>query len=141
MRTDFPAGIDRDYFTFLVPEGAVLSSIMLLEAETKVSGGVSFLAIQERPDVTVSPSGAGADAPVALGHYDNSRRGSDLLAYLKLAPGPFASGRHAVRVHETGGPASYGFDFVVTQVPEPAHRGLMLSGLPLVLMVRQRAKG
>lgn len=133
------SGVDRDYFTFLVPEGAVLSSIMLLEEETNVSGGVSFVAIQPGADVTVSHSGVGAEVLVALGHYDNSQRGADLLPYIKVGtPGPLPSGRYAVWVQETGGPATYGFDFVITQVPEPAHWALMLAGLPLILLVRRR---
>lgn len=134
-------GIDRDYFTFLVPDGSVLSSIMLLEDDTNVSGGVSFIGIQPGPQLTVSTSGVGAELLVALGHYDNSQRGSDLLPAIRIGPaGPLSSGRYAIWVQETGGPATYGFDFVITQVPEPAHWGLMLVGLPLVLMVRGRVK-
>lgn len=134
-------GIDRDYFTFLVPDGSVLSSIMLLEDDTNVSGGVSFIGIQPGPQLTVSTSGVGAELLVALGHYDNGQRGSDLLpAILVGSVGPLPGGRYAIWVQETGGPATYGFDFVITQVPEPAHWGLMLVGLPLVLMVRRRAQ-
>jgi hypothetical protein len=134
-------GIDRDYFTFLVPDGSVLSSILLIEDETNVSGGASFIGIQPGPQLTVSTSGAGAELLVALGHYDNSQRGSDLLPAIQVGPlGPLPSGHYAIWVQETGGPATYGFDFVITQVPEPAHWGLMLVGLPLVLMIRRRAR-
>lgn len=137
---DSGQGVDRDYFTFSVPVGAELSSIMLSDA-TFVSGSVSFIAIQGGSQLTVTPTGIGAAALLAVGHYGNDQIGTDLLPAIKIGPaGSLPSGTYSVWVQETGGPASYGFDFVITQVPEPAHWGLMLVGLPLLLMIRRRMK-
>src|SRR5947209_6118320 len=47
-------GIDRDYFTFTVPSGNQLTSILEL-AGTSVGGAISFIGIQAGPQVTVSP--------------------------------------------------------------------------------------
>ncbi len=135
---DSGQGVDRDYFTFTVPGNAVLSSIMLLD-ETQVSGSVSFIAIQGGSQLTVTPSGMGAALLLAVGHYGNDQRGTDLLPAITVgAIGPFTSGSYSVWVQETGGPSTYGFDFVITQVPEPSDWALMLLGLPLVLMARRR---
>jgi hypothetical protein len=106
----------------------------LLEEDTNVSGGVSFIAIQPGPDLTVTHSGVGAELLIAEGHYGNDLRGTDLLPAIALGPVPLPSGRYAIWVQDTGGPATYGFDFVITQVPEPALWGLLLLGLPLIIM-------
>ena len=126
-------GVDRDYFKFTVPAGSTLTSIRLL-GNTAVSGGVSFIAIQRGPQLTVSPEGAGAGQLIAQGHYGNDLIGSDLLPFIQLAPlGPLQSGTYSVWVQDTGGPASYGFDFVLSAVAAPA-AAPSLPGWGLILL-------
>jgi hypothetical protein len=113
------SGVDRDYFTFVVPSGTVLSALKLLN-NTAVSGGVSFIGIQPGPQVTVSTSGAGAENLIALGHYGNDQIGQDILPSIRVGSGPLPAGTYTAWVQDTGGPATYGFDFVITAVAEQA---------------------
>jgi hypothetical protein len=136
------SGIDRDYFSFTIPAGAALTELWLLPA-TSVSGGASFIGIQAGPQLTVTPSGGGIEAFYGFGHYDNSQIGSDILAALVgPAKAPVPAGTYAVWVQETGGPARYALDFVITSaVPEPAAAlslGLGLLGLVCRRFVLQR---
>ena len=113
-------GVDRDYFSFAIPAGSVLSELWLLP-NTAVSGGASFFGIQAGPQLTVTPSGGGIDAFYGFNHYDNSMVGSDILvAMVGPAKAPVPAGTYSVWVQDTGGPATYGLDFVITPVPEPA---------------------
>src|SRR5215831_17958756 len=100
--------IDRDYFSFTIPDGMLLSSIMLLP-NTATAGGLSFIGIQPGPQLTVSPTGAGAAAMIAFGHYSNAEIGTNILPSLGQATLP--SGTYSFWVQDTGGPANYGFDF------------------------------
>jgi hypothetical protein len=107
-------GVDRDYFRFIVPPGAVLTAIKLLD-NAAVAGGVSFIGIQPGAQVTVGTLGQGSENLIALGHYGNDQIGTDLLPSIKIgSPGPLPSGTYSVWVQDTSGVASYGFDFVIT---------------------------
>src|SRR5690349_19615646 len=65
------AGVsDRDYFTFVVPQGYTLSALTLLNSEI-TAGGAQFFGLQQGAQVTVDPA-----APVA----------DPLLGYYLLAP-------------------------------------------------------
>lgn len=131
-------GVDRDYFSFTVPVGAVLSAVMLLN-NTFVSGGASFIAIQAGPQVSVTPTGGGADALLGYGHYTTDQVNTDILPSIVFGPvSTLPSGVYSVWVQDTGGPAPYGFDFIMTAVPEPAALGMMLAGLVLVGSTRRR---
>jgi hypothetical protein len=122
-------GIDRDYFSFTVPTGTALTSLMLL-GNTSVSGGSSFIAIQAGSQLTVSPTGAGVENLLGFAHYSNDQIGADLLPFVTIGfTGPVPSGTYSVWVQDTGGPATYGFDFVVTPVPLPGTAALLLSAL------------
>jgi len=113
-------GIDRDYFKLTVPTGMALTSIQLL-SNTAVSGGVSFIGMQAGPQLTVTPSGGGSENLIAWGHYGNDLIGTDLLPLIELtAAHPLPSGVYSVWVQDTGGPASYGFDFVLSAVATAA---------------------
>lgn len=122
-------GIDRDYFSFIVPVGATVSSIMLL-GSTNVSGGASFIGIQAGSQLTVTPSGGGAENLLGFAHYGNDQVGTDILPSVLIGSATaLSSGVYSVWVQETGGPATYGFDFAVTPVPLPGAAVLLLSGL------------
>lgn len=138
-------GVDRDYFSFTVPAGAALTSIVLLP-NTAISGSVSFIGIQPGPQLTVTPSGGGVEQLVGLGHYANDQIGSDLLPAIEVGPvGPLPAGTYSIWVQDTGGPASYGFDFVISSVAVSAQApavpgwGLLLLGLLLALIYGQQA--
>ena len=122
-------GVDRDYFTFTLASGQALTSIRLL-ANTFVSGSFSFLGIQAGPQVTVAPSGAGGQLLLGWTHYSMGDIGSDLLPVITPS-GALSPGTYSVWVQDTGGPATYGFDFGVTPavVPLPPSLLLMASSL------------
>jgi len=141
---DSGQGVDRDYFKIIVPAGSTLTSIELL-ANTAVSVGVSFIGMQAGPQLTVTPSGGGAEQLLASGHYGNDQIGTDLLPAIELGPaGPLPNGTYSVWVQDTGGPASYGFDFVLSAVAAPAAApslpgwGLIVLGATLGLITWQK---
>ncbi len=140
---DDGSGIDRDYFRFIVPAGAELRSLVL-QNSTTVSGSASFIAIQEGPQLTVSPFGAGVENLLGFTHYGSDIIGQDLLPLLAWRHnGVLPSGSYSVWVQETGGPVSYGLDLVMTAaVPEPAAAALLAAGLlGLALSRRRRPAG
>jgi hypothetical protein len=120
-------GIDRDYFSFVVPTGTVLTSIVLRN-ETSVSGSASFLGLEQGPQMTVTPSGGNIQDFLGYLHYDASLVGTDLLPTITSA-GKLSSGTYTVWVQETGGQVPYGFDFNVTPVPLPGAALLLFGGL------------
>lgn len=132
------SGVDRDYFSFVVPTGSVLSALTLLDAS--VSGSSSFIAIQAGPQVTVSPTGAGAEALLGYAHYGNDLVGQNLLDSILLggATAPLSAGTYSIWVQETGGPASYVLDLHITAVPEPGTWVTMLAGLAALAGLRKR---
>jgi len=119
-------GVDRDYFTFTVPAGTALTALRLL-GNTSVNGAVSFIAIQAGPQVTVTPTGGGVEQLLGLGHYGNDQIGTDLLPSIVLGgyTGSLRAGVYSIWVQDTGGPASYGFDFVLTSTPGATTDGPM----------------
>lgn len=123
------AGIDRDYLSFTVPDGMLLTSLTLTEA-TSISGGSSFLALQEGPALTVTPAGVGVENLLGYTHYSYEHLGVNLLPMIAagLSTG-LPTGAYSLWIQETGGPASYGLDFEVTEVPVPGAALLFLSGL------------
>jgi len=144
---DHGQGVDRDYFKFTVPAGSTLTAIKLLP-NTAVSGGVSFLGMQSGPQLTVTPSGGGQEQLIVLGHYGNDLINMDLLPELKRSTTkiPLPSGTYSVWVQDTGGPAEYGLDFVISApaaaaMPAPSSPwwGLLMLGVLLGSVVYFRA--
>ena len=139
---DAGQGIDRDYFTFTVPVGMVLTALVL-EPDTSVSGSSSFIGLQRGPQLTVTPTGGGVQNLIGLLHYDASMAGADLFPSMLIAPttAPLGSGAYSVWVQELGGTVPYALDFQIaaSPVPVPAAAILLFSGvLGLGAMPRRR---
>ena len=130
-------GVDRDYFTFTVPAGMALQTLKVLGG-TSVSGGSSFIAIQAGAQVTVTTSGGGSENLLGFAHYGNDVIDTDILPQLVFNfAGSLPSGAYAVWVQETGGPASYEFEFglapaVSADIPTLPEWGLLLLGSVLL---------
>jgi hypothetical protein len=130
-------GVDRDYFNFTLPVGATLISLKLL-GNTAVSGGVSFIGFQNGAQFT-SPATVQPQDLIGFAHYGNDLIGIDMLPSIIFGfNGALASGTYTVWVQDTGGPATYGFDFGVTSVPLPGAGVFLLSGLLGLTVLRRR---
>lgn len=118
-------GIDQDYFRITVPTGALLTGIFLLD-NTFVSGGSSFAGMEAGPQVT---TGNGSSL-LGFVHYDNAMIGTNMLSFLSPGtPAGLPGGTYSLWVQETGGPVSYGFDFVIAApVPEASTWAMLISG-------------
>jgi hypothetical protein len=106
-------GVDRDYFRFVVPEGYELAAIRLLR-DTSVSGGASFIAIEKGEQITCTETGQGVEDLLGFAHYGNDQIGTDILPGMLIgATAPLPAGPYAFWVQDTGGPATYGLNFVI----------------------------
>lgn len=132
------SGVDRDYFSFIVPDGSVLKAIQLL-GNTSVSGGASFFALESGPQILTTPTGAGVENLLGFAHYTNDEIGSDILPLIEIGfSGALPSGQYSAWVQDTGGPATYGFDFQIAAVPESPSVAMLLAGLGLLSFVSRR---
>lgn len=135
--------IDRDYFTFAVPQGMVLSAITVLPG-TQTLGplGDSFIGMEAGPQVTVLTSATSAAGLLGWDHYDTGDIGNNILPDMGSAglgatgfTSPLRAGTYSFWVQEASvGTVSYGFDFTVTAVPEPSSWPILLAGLTLMII-------
>jgi hypothetical protein len=76
---------------------------------------------------------------IGFAHYSNDQIGTDMLPSIIFGfTGALSSGTYSLWVQDTGGPASYGFDFGVTAVPLPGAGLFLLSGLFGLTALRRR---
>jgi hypothetical protein len=133
--------IDRDYFTFTIPQGMELASITVLPGtESLGANDVSFIGVESGPQVTVNPSTA-TDATGLLGwwHYGAQDIGVDILPLMGSAgdnstgfTAPLPAGTYSFWIQEASvGSVPYGLEFAVI-TPEPATWTMLLSGLSLL---------
>jgi hypothetical protein len=131
-------GVDRDYFTFVVPIGYQWSAIQLLPG-TVSGGSLSFIGVQEGPQVTVPWNAADATGLLGWTHYSPAEIGTDLLPVMGtmgfgstgFTP-PLPAGTYSIWVQDNGmGTFAWGFDVQITpaSVPEPGTGALVLAAL------------
>jgi hypothetical protein len=130
--------IDRDYFTFTVPQGEELTAITVLpDTQTLGPLGESFIGIESGPQVTVSTAATTAAGLLGWYHYDDSGdMGLHILPLMGTSglgstgfTGPLPSGTYSFWVQEASvGTVPYGLEFTVA-TPEPASWTMLLTGL------------
>jgi len=141
--------IDRDYFTFTVPDGLELAAITLLPGtETLGKLGESFIGLEAGPDVTVATSATTAAGLLGWYHYSTSDIGKDILPFMGSAglgstgfTPPLSAGTYSFWVQEASvGTVNYGLDFIIA-TPEPAYWPILLPVLlGACILHRRRAK-
>lgn len=137
--------VDRDYLSFTVPSGWLLSAITPLPGTSTVAGGLAFIGIEAGTQVTTPVTGP---ATTLLGwhHYAPGDVGNNILPLIGAGAGAIGfsgalgAGTYAVWIQETGtGTVPYVMAFTLTAVPEPASAWLLLTGA-LALAVRRRTR-
>jgi hypothetical protein len=139
--------IDRDYFTFAVPQGMLLAGITVLPG-TQTLGplGDSFIGMEAGPQVTVLTSATTAAGLLGWDHYDTGDIGNNILPDMGAAGlgatgfiSPLPAGTYSFWVQEASvGTVSYGFDFTVTAAPEPRSWTMLLAGSALMMLYVSR---
>ncbi len=144
-------GIDRDYFTFVVPTGYQWVSFREI-AGTGVGGNVSFLGLQAGNQVTVSTGATTAAGLLGWTHYGAVNVDTDIFPDMALASNgstgfatPLGAGSYSVWIQDfNAGQFSYGFRFGVAAVPEPGSVallvGLSASGAGFLARRRRRMR-
>jgi hypothetical protein len=134
--------IDRDYFTFTVPQGLELTAITVLPG-TGTLGALdeSFLGIEAGPEVDVSTGAITAAGLLGWTHYgvEDITDGTNILPLMGTAglgstgfAGPLPSGTYSFWVQEASvGTVPYGLEFSIT--PEPSTWTMLLTGLTLLV--------
>jgi hypothetical protein len=144
------SGVDRDYFTMTVPTGFALTSIIVLPGTTSGGGGLSFIGLQEGPQVTVATDASSAAGLLGWWHYSPGDINHDILPSMAIpADGssgftpPLGPGQYSFWIQElSAGVFPYGFDFELSSVPEPASFVTMLCGLAIVVpVILRRSRG
>ena len=136
------SGTDRDYFTFTVPIGQVLSGLTV-QAGT-VPLGLAFLGLQSGTQVT-APTGGPATLLLGWTHYASADIGSNILPRIGTGAGAIGfvgalgAGSYAVWIQDfNAGSSPYSFDFTLAAVPEPAPALTLLAGLAALTWLRRR---
>jgi hypothetical protein len=129
--------VDRDYFTFTVPQGLELTAITVLPG-TQTLGplGDSFIGIESGPEVTVSTAAIDATGLLGWFHYDTGDIGVNILPLMGTSglgstgfTTPLPAGTYSFWVQEGNvGTVPYGLEFTVA-TPEPASWTMLLTGM------------
>ena len=142
--TGAQATTDRDYFTFVVPNGLALTNLMVL-GNTAHGNNRAFIGIQAGPQVTVPTNAATAAGLLGYHHYRSADIGTDILPLIAEAkngasgfPSILGPGTYSVWIQEVAtGVFPYHLDFVLS--PEPGTWALMAGGLAAGLVRLKRA--
>lgn len=138
--------VDQDYFTFTLGANQYLTAIDILQGTVPI--GLSFIGVESGNQVTVGPTAATAAGLLGWAHYGTSDVGTDILDNMGIAANgstgfspPLGPGSYAFWVQEASpGTATYAFDFVVAQAPEPSTWMMMLAGFGLISIALRRRR-
>ena len=129
--------IDRDYFTFTVPQDLYLTAITVLPGtQTLGALGESFIGVESGPEVDVSTAATTAAGLLGWFHYGTDSIGENILPMMGTSglgstgfSAPLPAGTYSFWVQEASvGTVNYGLEFTVA-TPEPATWTMMLAGL------------
>jgi hypothetical protein len=149
---DATAGIDRDYFTIVIPTGLQLTS-MIEQPGTTVGGATSFIGLQAGSQVTVATNATDATGLLGWFHY-GSTPNADILPLIAtpnqgssgFTP-PLGPGTYSFWIQDFNlGVFNYGFNMVLAQAttpsaaPEPGSYLLAITGLGVVIASAKRAR-
>ena len=141
------AGLDRDYFTFNVPSG--LRLVSLIELPGTISGGVSFIGLQAGSQVTLPTNTSSAAGLLGWTHYGPGDVNTDILPRMGIASNgssgfttPLGAGNYSLWIQDFNtGQFSYGFRFgVQAAVPEPGSIALLVGVSAMGALMRRRRK-
>jgi hypothetical protein len=129
--------VDRDYFTFTLPAGWQLDTVMVLPGTTFASeSDAGFIAVQAGPQVTVNPTGGSPEGLLGWLHYSQNDIDTDILGLMGIGFGasgfssPLPAGTYSFWIQNTSnGVSAYHLDFGVSVVPEPPVLALMAAGV------------
>ncbi len=140
--------IDPDFFSFSIPAGQELSSIILEIYET--TEDQSFFAVEQGLQITSIIANPPVDllGNAVVGGADGAQLGDNVLDDLGEASfggigftGALGEGTYTFWFQETVAPVEYGFNFIVSETtPEPGSIvGLGLIGLLFLRSVKNKA--
>jgi hypothetical protein len=135
----------RDYVTFTVPEGLLLSSITVLDTSL---GNRGFLGIQAGTQLTLPPSTMTAAGLLGWHHYTPADINVDILPLIGTPANgstgftpPLSAGNYTLWIQDSSpGLFSYGFDLELQPVPEPATWMTSLAAFAGVALLRLRRR-
>lgn len=138
--------VDQDYFTFTLGANQYLTAIDILQGTVPI--GLSFIGVESGNQVTVSPTTTTAAGLLGWAHYGAGDVGTDILDNMGFASNgstgftpPLGPGSYAFWVQEASpGTATYAFDFVVAQAPEPSTWMMMMAGFGLISIALRRRR-
>jgi hypothetical protein len=135
---------DLDYFSITVAPGFQLNALTVLPGTT--AGGVSFIGLQAGSQVTLPTNASSAAGLLGWRHYGPADINTNILPAMAVpAQGssgfsvPLPAGNYSFWIQDSSpGTFNYGFDLIVSQVPEPATCAAALAGLGLISILRRR---
>ena len=139
---------DRDYFSFTVPAGYWLTSI--IHKTYASADDLSFFALQAGSTFTEPPVGADSTHLLGYVHFGVPTVGTEIIDNLATSntlpqpaigfTAPLTAGPYTFWVQQTGAAAAYSVDFVLTSVPEPATWALLLPSVLGLAAARRRRR-
>lgn len=142
------AALDRDYLTFTIPSGMLLSAIMVLPG-TQTGGALSFIGLQKGSQLTLPTNPPDATGLLGWWHYSVSDINTDILDDMSVPAfgstgftPPLQAGAYALWIQDFNpGAVNYGFDLQVVPTPEASTFGLLLAPLAGFAVVLSRRAG
>jgi len=138
MRGGNDQGLDRDYFSITIPEGAVLTQITL--AAYLSEDFAAFIAIQPGAIFPDDPETVAPGDLLGWAHFGPDQEFTDLLALMgsngQGFDAPLPAGTYTFWGQQVGAFTNYDLDFVVEEVPAPS--SFVLIGGPLAVLLRRR---